>query len=108
MWFKASVERRISNAVTATLALFPHFAPYRISGSLSRPRRPKMSKSHKAKEKFSGAMSRRGFFGRAAVAGGAVLLGPSFPGKAWAQEEGLSGLCDFPVPIPHINTPPPG
>ncbi len=54
------------------------------------------------------AVSRRSFFSRAAVAGGAVLLGSSIPGKVWAQEEGLPGLCDFPVPIPHINAPPPG
>jgi hypothetical protein len=53
------------------------------------------------------AVSRRSFFGRAAVAGG-VLLGAGIPAKVWAQEEGLSGLCDFPLPIPHINMPPPG
>lgn len=56
--------------------------------------------------KFIAALSRRSFFGRAAVAGGAVLLGSNIPNKAWAQEEGLPGVCDFPVPIPHINTPP--
>ena len=53
-------------------------------------------------------LSRRSFFGRAAAASGAVLVGSSIPSKVWAQEEGLPGLCDFPVPIPHINTPPPG
>jgi hypothetical protein len=58
--------------------------------------------------KLIAALSRRSFFGHAAVAGGAVLLGSSIPNKAWAQDEGLPGVCDFPVPIPHINTPPPG
>jgi len=53
-------------------------------------------------------LSRRSFFGRAAAASGAVLVGSSIPSKVWAQEEGLPGLCDFPVPIPHINVPPPG
>jgi hypothetical protein len=24
----------------------------------------------------------------------------------WAQDEGLPGLCDLPVPIPHITSPP--
>src|SRR5215471_18660713 len=52
------------------------------------------------------ALSRRSFFGRAAMTGGAVLLGSGIPGKVWAQEEGLPGLCDFPVPIPHITSPP--
>jgi hypothetical protein len=53
-------------------------------------------------------LSRRGFFGRAAATGGAVILGSSVPSTLWAQDEGLPGLSDFPVPIPHINTPPPG
>jgi hypothetical protein len=52
------------------------------------------------------ALSRRSFFGRAAMAGGAVLLGSSIPSKVWAQDEGLPGLCDLPVPIPHITSPP--
>src|SRR5437764_8591082 len=61
--------------------------------------------------------SRRSFFGRAAVASSAVLLGSGIPGKVRAEEKegtgegspcGLPGVCDFPVPIPHINTPPPG
>ena len=76
------------------------------------------------------AVSRRSFFGRAAVAGSAVLLGSSIPSKVGAEDKkdkkedqeknekkgkkeeesqcGSPGLCDFPVPIPHINTPPPG
>src|SRR5262245_59255608 len=61
--------------------------------------------------KLLAAMSRRSFFGRAAVAGGAVLLGSSIsPNEAWAAAGpcGSPGLCDFPVPIPHVNTPPPG
>lgn len=41
-----------------------------------------------------------------------MLLGPGIPAKVWADDDesrgGLPGLCDFPVPIPHINTPPPG
>jgi len=53
-------------------------------------------------------LSRRTFFGRAAAASGVVLLGSSIPSKVLAQDEGLPGLCDFPVPIPHINIPPPG
>jgi hypothetical protein len=55
--------------------------------------------------KLTAALSRRSFFGRAAVAGGAVLLGSSIPSTVWAEEEGLPGLCDFPVPIPHITGP---
>lgn len=51
-------------------------------------------------------LSRRRFFGRAAVAGGAVMLGSSIPRAAWAHDEGLPGLCDYPLPIPHITTPP--
>jgi hypothetical protein len=53
-------------------------------------------------------LSRRSFFGRAAATSGAVLLSSNVPAKLWAQDEGLPGLCDFPLPIPHINTPPPG
>jgi hypothetical protein len=56
-------------------------------------------------------LSRRSFFGRAAVASSAVLLGSSIPSKVRAEDDspcGLNGQCDFPVPIPHINTPPPG
>jgi hypothetical protein len=54
-------------------------------------------------------LSRRSFFGSAAAAGGAVLLGSSMPGKVWADDDdGPSALCNLPVPIPHINTPPPG
>jgi hypothetical protein len=62
--------------------------------------------------KFVAALSRRSFFGRAAVAGSAVLLGSSIPGKIRADDEDednkSSGRCNIPVPIPHINTPPPG
>jgi hypothetical protein len=62
--------------------------------------------------KLIAALSRRSFFGRAAAASGAVLLGSRIPAKVWADDtrddEGLRGLCDFPVPIPHVNTPPPG
>lgn len=62
--------------------------------------------------KLIAALSRRSFFGRAAAASGAVLLGSRIPAKVWADDgaddEGLPRLCDFPVPIPHVNTPPPG
>jgi hypothetical protein len=57
-------------------------------------------------------LSRRSFFRHAATASGGVLLGSTLPNKASADEAaspcGVSGLCDFPLPIPHINTPPPG
>jgi hypothetical protein len=65
--------------------------------------------------KFVAGLSRRSFFGRAAIASSAMLLGSGIPAKIRAQENedgastcGSPGLCDFPVPIPHINTPPPG
>lgn len=58
--------------------------------------------------KFAAGLSRRSFLGSAAVASGAVLVGSSIPGKLWAEDEGLRGLCDLPVPIPHVGTPPPG
>ena len=70
--------------------------------------------------KLIAGLSRRSFFGRAAVASSAVLLGSSIPTNVRAEEKedkkdkkeesqcGVPGLCDFPVPIPHINTPPPG
>ena len=68
--------------------------------------------------KLIAEVSRRNFFGRAAIASSAVLLGSSIPSKVEAEKKkehkkeesrcGLPGLCDFPVPIPHINTPPPG
>jgi len=55
-------------------------------------------------------LSRRSFFGSAAAAGGAVLLGSSMPSKLWADDDDndSSALCNLPIPIPHINTPPPG
>jgi hypothetical protein len=56
--------------------------------------------------KLNAAFSRRSFFGRAAVASGAVLVGSSVPEQLSAQEEGLPGLCDYPLPIPHITSPP--
>lgn len=61
--------------------------------------------------KLIAALSRRSFFGRTAVASGAALLSSSIPREVWAAAAGpcgSPGLCDFPVPIPHINTPPPG
>jgi len=67
-----------------------------------------MRKNARANNVFP-PVSRRGFFGRAALAGGAVLLGSGAPAKLLAEDnEGPPGLCDLPVPIPHINTPPPG
>ena len=56
--------------------------------------------------KLTAGLSRRSFFARAGAAGGAVLLGASVPAQVWADAS--CGLCDFPVPIPHINVPPPG
>jgi len=53
-------------------------------------------------------LSRRSFFGRAAATGGVALVGSSLPATLSAQEESLPGLCDYPIPIPHINVPPPG
>ncbi len=57
--------------------------------------------------KLIAALSRRSFFGRAAAASGAVLLGSRIPAKVWTDDrgddEGLRGLCDFPVPIPHVS-----
>jgi hypothetical protein len=53
-------------------------------------------------------LSRRTFFGRAAATSGALLLSAGHPTQLLAQDEGLPGLCDFPLPIPHINVPPPG
>src|SRR5438876_6095682 len=58
---------------------------------------------------FMAGLARRSFLSRAAAAGGAVVVaGSGIPGKLRAQDEGLPGLCDFPLPIPHINVPPPG
>ena len=60
--------------------------------------------------KVIAALSRRGFFNHAAVASSALLLGSTIPRKAAAAEAspcGLPGVCDFPVPIPHVNMPPP-
>ena len=50
--------------------------------------------------------SRRSFFGRAAATSGAMLLGSSLPVSLRAHDEALPGTDDFPVPIPHITTPP--
>ena len=61
-----------------------------------------------APSKVIAALSRRGFFGHAAVASSALLLGSTIPRKAAAAEAspcGLPGVCDFPVPIPHVNMP---
>jgi len=65
-------------------------------------------KSTSPGSKLIAGLSRRSFFGRAAATSGAVLLGSSIPAKLGAQDEGLPGLCDFPVPIPHVGIPPPG
>ena len=76
-----------------------------------------MMKSTLRASKLVAALSRRSFFGRAAVASSAVLLGSGIPGRIRAEEKegtgeaspcGVPGVCDFPVPIPHVNTPPPG
>ena len=65
-------------------------------------------KSTSPTSKLIAGLSRRSFFVRAGAAGGAVLLSSSVPGKVWADDGSSCGLCDFPVPIPHINVPPPG
>jgi hypothetical protein len=54
--------------------------------------------------------SRRSFFASgAAAAGAAVLLDASNPAKLWADENpgtcGSPGVCDFPIPIPHVGAP---
>jgi len=46
-------------------------------------------------------MSRRGFFGRAALAGTGLMLSSEIPVKSQRRED--PGLCDFPVPIPHLT-----
>ena len=52
-------------------------------------------------------LSRRGFFGRVAVAGAGLMLSSAIPAKSLADEECEEwGLCDFPVPIPHLTTTP--
>jgi hypothetical protein len=58
--------------------------------------------------KVIAALSRRSFFASVAATGGTALLTASVPAKVWADENscGVPGLCDFPVPIPHINVPP--
>jgi hypothetical protein len=58
--------------------------------------------------KLVAGLSRRSFFARAAATSGAALLGSSIPARLSAQQESLPGVDDYPVPIPHINTPPPG
>src|SRR5262249_19910791 len=68
-------------------------------------------KSTSAPSKVIAALSRRSFFSRAAVASSGVLLGSTIPEKVAAGDAsacGLPGQCDFTVPIPHVNTPPPG
>ncbi len=58
--------------------------------------------------KLIAGLSRRSFFGRAAATSGAVMLSPGVAAELLAQDEASPGLCDYPVPIPHINVPPPG
>jgi len=57
--------------------------------------------------KLVSPVSRRSFFGRAAVATGAALLGSGMPMKVWADddedEHRCGGACNFPVPIPHVT-----
>jgi hypothetical protein len=63
-------------------------------------------KSGSPDSRLMAGWTRRSFFGRAATS--ALLLGSSFPATLKAQDETLHGGDDYPVPIPHINTPPPG
>ena len=59
-----------------------------------------MNKNSRANDVF-GPMSRRGFFGRAALAGTGLMLSSEIPVKSQRRED--PGLCDFPVPIPHLT-----
>ena len=57
--------------------------------------------------KFNAPVSRRSFFG-AALASTGVLLASGGSPKLWAAQNagacGAPGLCDFPVPIPHVTS----
>jgi len=59
-----------------------------------------MNKNSRANNVF-GPVSRRGFFGRAALAGTGLMLSSEIPVKSQRRED--PGLCDFPVPIPHLT-----
>ena len=59
-----------------------------------------MNKNSQANNVF-GPVSRRGFFGRAALAGTGLMLSSEIPVKSQRRED--PGLCDFPVPIPHLT-----
>jgi hypothetical protein len=50
--------------------------------------------------------SRRNFFDYGALS--SIVLGSGLARKALADDQSLPGLNDYPVPIPHINVPPPG
>src|SRR5215469_10007673 len=56
-----------------------------------------MNKNSRANNVF-GPMSRRGFFGRAALAGTGLMLSSEIAVKSQHP-----GLCDFPVPIAHLT-----
>jgi len=62
-----------------------------------------MNKNYRANDIFA-PVSRRGFFGRAAVAGTGLMLSSEIPVKSQRRED--PGLCDFPVPIPHLTPTP--
>ena len=62
-------------------------------------------------------VSRRGFFSRAAVAGAGAILGSGIQDENLKHQDeslrhedptkcGLEGLCDFPLPIPHLTPTP--
>jgi hypothetical protein len=103
-----SVDNRLSREQTSRKTVPLPSGHSKHSENLERRNR---MKNTPPTSKLIAALSRRRFFGRAAGVGGAFLLSSSIPGKVWADEESRCdspGLCDFPLPIPHINVPPPG
>jgi hypothetical protein len=60
-------------------------------------------------KKILAPVSRRGFFGRAAVAGTGIMLSSGIPVRGLTPDRpGHCGteLCDLPVPIPHLTPTP--
>ena len=51
-----------------------------------------------------GGISRRNLVHGTMAAGGVLGARLWKPARALAQDEGLPGLCDFPDPIPHVNS----
>ena len=62
-----------------------------------------MTKEGSLSRYFRRGVSRRNLV-HGTMAAGAVLGTRLWkPARAFAQDEGLPGLCDFPVPIPHVS-----